>query len=38
MKKREKRANGEGSVFYVEAENRWRAEITWYDNGGNKHR
>ena len=33
-----KRANGEGTVFFIEREQKWRAEITWFDNGGNKHR
>ena len=33
-----KRANGEGTVYYVESQKRWRAEITWIDNGGNKRR
>ena len=33
-----KRANGEGTVFFIESEQKWRAEITWFDNGGNKHR
>lgn len=33
-----KRANGEGTVFFIEREQKWRAEITWFDNGGNKRR
>ena len=33
-----KRANGDGTVFFIESEQKWRAEITWFDNGGNKHR
>ena len=33
-----KRANGEGTVYFVESQKRWRAEITWFDNGGNKRR
>lgn len=31
-----KRSNGEGTVYFVEKQQRWRAEITWYDNAGNK--
>ena len=33
-----KRANGDGTVFFIESEQKWRAEMTWFDNGGNKHR
>ena len=33
-----KRANGEGTIYFIEKEQKWRAEITWYDNGGNKQR
>ena len=33
-----KRANGEGTIYFVEKEQKWRAEITWFDNGGNKRR
>ena len=33
-----KRANGDGTIFFIEREQKWRAEITWFDNGGNKHR
>lgn len=38
MKATQKKANGEGTVYFIEKENRWRAEITWFDDGGNKHR
>ena len=31
-----KRANGEGTVYFVEKEQRWWAEITWIDGDGNK--
>lgn len=34
----QKRANGEGTVYYVEKEQRWWAEITWMDGDGNKQR
>ena len=33
-----KRANDEGTIYFVEKEQKWRAEITWYDNGGNRQR
>lgn len=31
-----KRANGEGTIYYLENQQKWCAEITWFDNGGNK--
>jgi integrase len=31
-----KRSNREGTIYYVEKQQRWRAEITWFDNAGNK--
>ena len=34
----QKKANGEGTIFFIEKEQKWRAEITWFDNGGNKRR
>ena len=34
----QKKANGDGTIFFIEKEQKWRAEITWYDNGGNKRR
>ena len=33
-----KRANGEGTVYFLEKQQKWCAEITWFDNGGNKRR
>ena len=38
MKTQKKKLNGDGTVFYLEKERKWRAEITWVDGGGNKHR
>ena len=38
MKIQKKKLNGDGTVFYLEKERKWRAEITWVDGGGNKHR
>ncbi len=38
MKATKKKSNGEGTVYYIEKERKWRAEITWIDGGGNKHR
>ena len=38
MKTTKKKSNGEGTVYYIEKERKWRAEITWIDGGGNKHR
>ena len=34
----QKKANGDGTIFFIEKEQKWRAEITWFDNGGNKRR
>lgn len=36
--KAKKRSNGEGTVYFIESEKRWRAEITWFDNAGRKRR
>ena len=33
-----KRANGEGTVYFVEKEQLWVAEISWADGAGNKQR
>ena len=33
-----KRANGEGTVYFVEKEQLWLAEISWIDSAGNKQR
>ena len=33
-----KRANGEGTIYFSEREQRWWAEITWIDADGNKRR
>lgn len=33
-----KKANGEGTVYYLEKEQKWRAEIHWVDNAGNQQR
>ena len=33
-----KRANGEGTVYFVEKEQLWTAELTWVDDAGNKRR
>ena len=38
MKTTKRRANGEGSVYFVEKEQKWRAEIAWIDNKGNQQR
>ena len=37
MSKGTRKSNGEGTVYFVEKEGCWRAEITWID-GGVKHR
>ena len=34
----QKKANGDGTIFFIEKEQKWRAEITWFDNGGTKRR
>ncbi len=34
----QKKANGEGTIFYLEKEKKWRAEISWYDNAGEQRR
>ena len=36
--KTKRRANGEGSIYFVEKEQKWRAEIAWIDNNGNQQR
>ena len=36
MKMAKKRANGEGTIYFLEKQQKWCAEITWFDNGGNK--
>ena len=33
-----KRSNGEGTIYFIEKQQKWCAEITWFDNGGNKQR
>ena len=33
-----RRANGEGSIYHVESEGRWRAALTWTDDAGVKRR
>lgn len=38
MKTTKRRANGEGSIYFVEKEQKWRAEIAWIDNKGNQQR
>ena len=38
MKTLKKNLNGDGTIYYVEKEHKWRAEITWTDTNGNKHR
>ena len=38
MKGSQKKSNGEGTIYFVEKERKWRAEITWFDYGGKKHR
>ena len=38
MKAKQKNSNGEGTIYFIENERKWRAEITWFDYGGNKHR
>lgn len=38
MNKKTRKTNGEGTVYFVEKEKCWRAEITWIDGGGNKRR
>ena len=38
MKTAKKKANGEGTIYFIEKEKKWRAEITWFDNGGNRKR
>ena len=36
MKKR--RENGEGTIYFIEKEQLWRAEIVWFDQEGNSKR
>ena len=36
MKKR--RENGEGTIYFIEKEQLWRAEIVWFDQEGNAKR
>lgn len=38
MKVAKRKLNGEGTIYYVEKERKWRAEITWLDDCGNKRR
>ena len=38
MKTQKKKLNGEGTIYFLESDRKWRAEITWIDGGGNKHR
>lgn len=38
MSTKTRKSNGEGTVYFSEKEGCWRAEITWVDNGGAKHR
>lgn len=38
MSTKTRKSNGEGTVYFSEKEGGWRAEITWVDNGGCKHR
>ena len=33
-----RRANGEGTIYHLPAENRWRAALTWTDEAGKRHR
>jgi len=33
-----RKSNGEGTIYFVESQQRWRAEINWIDNAGNKRR
>jgi integrase len=33
-----RRANREGTIYHVPAENRWRAALTWTDDAGKRHR
>lgn len=33
-----RKSNGEGSIYFVEKEQKWRAEITWFDEFGVKRR
>ena len=33
-----KRSNGEGTIYFVEKEQLWTAELTWVDDAGNKRR
>ena len=38
MNKRKRKTNGEGTIYFVEKEQCWRAEITWIDGDGTRHR
>ena len=38
MGEKTRKSNGDGTVYFSEKENAWRAEITWIDNGGVKRR
>ena len=33
-----RRAAGEGSIFHLPSENRWRAALTWTDDTGKRHK
>lgn len=33
-----RKSNGEGTIYFIESQQRWRAEINWIDNAGNKRR
>ena len=37
-KRPRRRASREGSIYYVESEQRWRAALTWTDEAGKRHR
>ena len=38
MGKTSKKCNGEGTMYFLEKEGKWRAEISWKDNTGRLHR
>ncbi|MBA2254441.1 MAG: site-specific integrase, partial [Chloroflexi bacterium] len=33
-----RRANGEGSIYFIEGEGRWRGALTWTDDDGRQRR
>lgn len=38
LKVAKRKSNGEGTIYFVESQQRWRAEINWMDTAGNNQR